>query len=199
MRSSRLIVLFLSVSLAGCVSVKPPAPVSLSTKVPFNERQKMLQQIHSWDIQGAIGLQHRGQAESANYHWQQQGVSYQIDLAGALNVGATTIVGNENGVTVSKASGEQWQGSSPNALIATHTGWQLPIQQLRYWVRGIPAPGAYSHLHTDALGHLESLEQLGWTIHWSRYAPLNGVDLPRWIVLQRPDWKVKLLVRSWDS
>ena len=194
----KLCLVILSAVLVGCVSVKPPAPVSLGTKIPFAERKQALQQIHHWDIQGAIGLQHNKAAESANYHWQQNGTSYHIDLAGALNVGATSIVGDVDSVTVSKASGEQWQGSSPNALIAVHTGWQLPIQQLHYWVRGIPAPGSYTHLQTDALGHLKSLEQLGWTIHWSRYTPLHGVDLPRWIVLQRPGWKVKLLVRDWS-
>ena len=192
-----LILLMISLGLTGCVSVRPPAQVTGGTHRSFSTRSKRLRKLTRWTISGAAGIVQPKDSESANYTWQQKGKSYTIQLAGALNVGSTTITGGAGWVKVSRANGQHWQGSSPNELIAQGLGWKLPVAQLFYWVRGLPAPSAYTNFKTDALGHLESLKQLGWAITWSRYAPVGNVDLPRWIVLQRPGWKIKLLIRQW--
>lgn len=192
-----LIVLMISLGLTGCVSVRPPARFMGGTHQSFTARSKHLRKLTHWIISGAAGIVQPKGSESANYTWQQIGKSYAIQLAGALNVGSTRITGGVGWVNVSRANGKHWQGNSPNELIAKSLGWRLPVAQLFYWVRGIPAPLKYAHLKTDSLGHLQSLSQLGWTISWSRYAPVGNVDLPRWIVLQRPGWKIKLLIRQW--
>jgi outer membrane lipoprotein LolB len=183
--------------LTGCVSVRPPAPSQTGSSQPFVLRAKRLAKLSKWTIHGAAAVIQLKDSESANYHWQQTGQRYQIQLAGALNVGSTTINGEPGWVTVARANGEHWQGKSPNALITRRLGWRLPVEQLVYWVRGIPAPTRYTALKTDARGHLQSLQQLGWAITWSRYAQVQGYDLPRWVVLQRPGWKIKLLIRQW--
>jgi outer membrane lipoprotein LolB len=193
----RLTLLIIAFCLTGCVSVRQPAAVQLSKKQPFSVRAQHLAKLSHWTISGAVGIVRPGDTESANYQWQQNGKNYRIKLAGALNVGATTIDGGSGWVKVSRANGQHWEGKSPHTLIASSLGWPLPVEQLYYWVRGIEAPLAYSNRKIDSLGHLQSMKQLGWTIHWSRYASVGQYDLPRWIVLQRPGWKIKLLVRQW--
>jgi len=192
-----LTLLLFSLLLSACVSVRPPSESAVGAKQSFSVRAKRLAQLTHWRISGAAGVVQPKDSESANYQWEQSGKTYRIQLAGALNVGSTTITGGPGWVKVARANGQSWQGKSPNSLIAARLGWELPVEQLVYWVRGIPAPSPYQNLKTDALGHLQSLSQLGWQITWSRYAQVGGVDLPRWIVLERPGWKIKLLIRQW--
>lgn len=188
-----MIVFFLS----GCVSVRPPVEVQLGNYEPFVIRSKVLADMTHWHISGAAAILQVRNSQSANYEWQQTGDKYQIQLAGALNFGSTTIEGGPGFIHVSQANGQHWQGKSPNAVIAKNLGWQLPVEQLVYWVRGIPAPASYLNFKTDSEGHLESLNQWGWEITWSGYTRVKGVDLPGWIVLQRPGFKIKLLIRQW--
>lgn len=194
----QVLFILLTFFLTGCVSVRPPAQAGTVTRQPFAVRVNRLEKLNRWQINGAAAVTHRHNAQSANYRWRQTEQTYQIQLAGALNLGATTISGGVSGVTVTQANGQRWRGRDVNALITEQLGWQLPVEQLVYWVRGIPAPTVYRQLTTDAQGHLQSLQQLGWSINWSRYTSVGSYDLPRWIVLQRPNWKIKLLIRQWQ-
>lgn len=193
-----LSLLLITLCATGCVSVRqPPRQPNTGRRKPFSVRIARLKRLRRWRVEGAVGVVQPHDSESARFQWQQNGKSYTIHLAGALNVGSTTIQGGAGWVKVSRANGQHWQGKSPNALIASKLGWALPVQQLRYWIRGIPAPARYQQLRTDGYGHLQSLQQLGWTINWSRYKQMGAVDLPQWIVLQRAGWKIKVLARQW--
>jgi outer membrane biogenesis lipoprotein LolB len=48
-------------------------------------------------------------------------------------------------------------------------GVRLPVNGLRYWVRGLPEPGSTPG-QTDADGRLTRLEQNGWVIEYPAYA-----------------------------
>ena len=186
--------------LVSCVSVRPPADTGLSArhKQSFAQRQMALSRINHWTIAGATSVIHNKKGDSANYQWVQDGANYQIKLAGALNVGATTVRGGQGWVRVTRGSGQVYKGINANALLKDAVGWPLPVSQLVYWVRGMPAPVAYSNQQVDASGRLASLTQLGFDITWSRYVSVGAVELPRWVVMQKPGFKIKLLVRTWQ-
>ncbi len=76
---------------------------------------------------------------------------------------------------------------------------RLPVNGLRYWVRGLPEPGSTPVLQTDASGRLTRLEQNGWIIEYPAYAPTSilNLDLPERIVARRPDLSVKLVIEQW--
>ena len=66
----------------------------------------------------------------------------------------------------------------PILLLEQTLGLRLPVTGLRYWVRGLPAPGPTALLQTDAAGRLTRLEQNGWVIEYPSYAP-SSVFNPR--------------------
>lgn len=184
--------------VAGCARVAPPSMVATTTPAQtLQQRIQALSAMRNWSLSGAISIRHGQSATIANYQWQQQGSSYSIHLAGALNAGSTTVTGRRGYVQVVRANGERWQGTDPNKLIAQRLGWRLPVDELFYWVRGLPAPGAKRGQKVDAKGHLIALTQQGWQIQWQRYRTVGGLDLPRWIVLRDGTWQVKILIRQW--
>jgi outer membrane lipoprotein LolB len=196
---SGMVILFTGL-LTGCVSVRPPpvATPSASDAQPFAWRAKELLSLKNWIIRGSAAVIQPNHSDSVNYTWKQNSENYEIQLAGALNLGSTQISGGAGFVKVEQADGQHWEGSNPNALIAERLGIRLPVAELVYWVRGIPAAESYTQLKTDQRGCLESLQQLGWTIHWSHYERVGSNDLPHWIVLKRSGWTIKLLIRDWD-
>ena len=77
------------------------------------------------------------------------------------------------------------------------TGTRLPVKNLFYWVRGLPAPGPVQLTHRDSNGHLTELIQSGYKISYSNYTTVNQIDLPGKIQLQGHDVMIKLVIKRW--
>jgi outer membrane lipoprotein LolB len=88
-------------------------------------------------------------------------------------------------------------------------GWPLPITQLRYWIKGIPAPSIYPIDKVEALQfndkeQLSQFQQSGWKIRYPRYTQLetqhpsfNKTALPGKIILQQQQVKITVIVNEW--
>lgn len=130
--------------------------------------------------------------------WDEAAGSYRLNLAGPLGQGAMQINGDTAGmVRLQTADGQQYATRDADALVMSVTGWQLPVTGLRYWVRGIPAPGGEARFTTDEQGRLVRLEQDGWDISYNRYQALAGRDWPTRMRLETADISVTLVVDEW--
>lgn len=90
--------------------------------------------------------------------------------------------------------------ASAENLMESQLGWSLPVSNLLWWVRGLPAPdSAYQlQLNDDSLAH--RLEQDGWQLEYVRYQTLeNDTRLPERIQLQGPQLQLTLLVKQWQA
>ena len=76
-------------------------------------------------------------------------------------------------------------------------GWQLPVTNLYFWVRGLPAPNSSASTTFDPYHHLIELEQQGWQIQYERYTAIQGIDLPSKLRLKRGQLQVKIVISSW--
>jgi len=110
-----------------------------------------------------------------------------------------TIQGDEHEVSIQTQDGQRSTAPDPDLLLEQTLGLRLPVTGLRYWVRGLPAPGPTALLQTDAAGRLTRLEQNGWVIEYPTYAPSSvfNLDLPERIVARRLDLGVKLVIEQW--
>ena len=77
------------------------------------------------------------------------------------------------------------------------TGLQVPVTGLRYWILGLPAPGAERSRVLDGQGRLLSLEQNSWSMDYRGYTDVDGLSLPRKLFLRRDDLRVRLVVEQW--
>jgi outer membrane lipoprotein LolB len=102
-------------------------------------------------------------------------------------------------VRIQTQDGQNWTAPDADDLLEQSLGVRLPVNGLRYWVRGLPEPGSTPGLQTDAHGRLTRLEQNGWVIEYPAYAPTSrlNLDLPERIVARRTDLSVKLVIEQW--
>lgn len=191
------LVLFLLVFLSGCVH-RAPQPID-----DWSQHQARIQKLSHWQLTGKLGVRIPGDNGSASLRWKNAAKAFSLDLSGPFGQGRLLIEGKPGRVTLQQAGEAPLTADSAEELILQTTGWTLPVTQLAYWVRGVPAPGQpVVHLEQDDSGLLSSLKQAGWHIQYTNYstAILNKkpVQLPGRITAEYGDVRLTLIIRQWQ-
>jgi len=183
--------------LTGCAVSPTTSPEASKAWVA---RQSALQHLMQWNAAGRIGVVNGSEGWHAGFQWAQQGSDYRIDLIGPLGQGRVRVEGDEQAVRIQTADGQIQTAPNPDVLLEQAVGARLPVNGLRYWIRGLPEPGTAPAVQTDAEGRLIRLEQDGWIIEYLAYAyaaPLS-LDLPERIMARRQELSVKLIIEEWS-
>lgn len=153
--------------------------------------------LSSWDISGAIAAKNRQKSWTATINWLQIGANhYQIRLMGPLG-GGSIIVEKQNGVVMYRDGSKKITSPNAEALLYSQTGVRLPVNNLYYWVRGIPAPGP---VETERLLHdklFAQFRQNNYTVTYGEYMTVNGLTLPAKIKLEGHGVLIKLVIKHW--
>jgi outer membrane lipoprotein LolB len=182
----------------GCVhrgSLTPPQNVQ--------EHQRQLQAIADWQLTGKLGIRTADDSGSASLKWAQQLANYQINLSGPLGQKRMIITGTPDKVRLEQTGEPVQEAKTAEALIKKSVGWTLPVTQLAYWVRGVPAPKLrITHLQQNENGLLDQLHQGDWIISYSNYRDqgFNGatLPLPGKITAEYKDVRLVLVIREWQ-
>ena len=192
----KLSILMICALLSSCATL-PAKKGALNTSMSWSARQQQLKTVKQWHLTGAIAIKTPGHGQSASLAWQQAKNNYKINVFGPLGAGRVTLSGMPNRVTL-QANGKHYEAATPEALMQKVLGWHLPISNLIYWVRGLPATNAAAKEHFDAYHHLSALQQQGWQVQYLRYTNVDGIDLPSSIMLKQGELTVKIIISNWD-
>jgi len=181
--------------LAGC------APQPLRPVDSWEEHLARVAALETWYVSGQLGVRLPDNSGSARLRWQQTQDDFRIDLSGPFGQGRTLIQGRPGAVTLQQGGEEPLQASSAEELLWLATEWQVPVEELRYWVRGIPSPEQpIQQLKRNREGLLAELQQGGWHLQYSNYTLVdNRWHLPRRIVAQHEDARLTLVIHTWSA
>jgi outer membrane lipoprotein LolB len=189
----------LIISFCLLTACAPPRPTEFSeNKIVSKEQIKEKEEaVTSWQIRGAMAAKNKAKGWSAAMSWIQHGPnSYQIRLMGPL--GSGTVLIDQKGNTITFQDGSKKIAShNADELLAQQTGIKLPVNNLYYWIRGLPAPGPVAAEHRDQNNHLVQLKQSGYTINFAKYTTVKGIDLPALIHLEGNGVMVKVVIQNW--
>ncbi len=188
----KLFASFCCLTLVACSSVDTQPPV---TTTSWEEHQAAVNRLQSWDINGKIGIITQDSSNSASLKWRQEDLAYQIDIHGPLGQGGASIQGTPGNVTVNISGEGVFEGPSPEYILYQQLGWDIPISDIYWWIRGLPAPDK-EFLHRLENNRLKALQQNGWDIQYLRYNNLEPA-LPRKLKLTRNGLKITLIVHNW--
>lgn len=190
------IILLLSLYITACSTL--PAPnAPLNHPLTWPARQTSLNQITSWKINGLISIRDNQQAQSANVTWTQNEQDYTISIFGPLGFGGLILEGKPGIVTLKEDNGRKFTATTPEELISETSHWVLPVSDLHFWIRGLPAPDTPNQLQFDRYHHLLSLNQQDWKISYQKYSGIQNTDLPSVIVMSRPPLTIKIVISEW--
>lgn len=187
--------------LNGCAGLSDK-PLSSSTTInhylSWSERKNQLKQLRDWQASGNFAV-HSNQklGVNASFSWQQNEKSYQFHLLGPFGSPSLLLKGDAQHVTLITAQ-KSYQATTAEKLLQKQLGLRLPVSQLRYWLRGLPAPQARYTSNLDAYNRLLKLRQSGWQVNYLHYTNRGKIDLPDRLLLSYQHWQIKLLILDWN-
>jgi outer membrane lipoprotein LolB len=177
--------------LAGCATLRhAPAPAP----APWDRRMEDLQHSSQWRLDGRAAAALGKQGWQASLDWRQRPQTSEVHLSGPFGVGALVLELTPAGLSLN--------GSPPSdavvAQLQDRLGFELPLDNLRYWLLGIPDPNSPFELTRNEQDRARQLTQAGWSIAYDRYVPGGGDVLPSRLVLSRADVRVRIAVDHWE-
>ncbi|SIS93379.1 lipoprotein insertase outer membrane protein LolB [Neptunomonas antarctica] len=190
-----ILLLTFSLIISGCSlspSIEKPAPIIES----WQEHQANVTKIERWVATGKIGIRTAEDSQSAALTWKQDQQAYDISLKGPLGQGGATISGDQHYATLEIPGEQPLAAGSPEELLELRLGWQLPVKEAQFWIKGIPSPNSpYETVLSDNL--LAKLTQQGWEIEYQNYIETDSTTLPGKLTLTREALKLTFIINSW--
>ncbi|MFT2090640.1 lipoprotein insertase outer membrane protein LolB [Paraglaciecola sp. 2405UD69-4] len=162
-----------------------------------DNHQVTLSTKNNWLIKGKIGFKSQSKKQSANFRWNQNVSDYQLNLTSIIGTSILKMSGNESFATIT-TDDETYTDTSASSLISRITGWELPIENLKIWVKGqyqlndeviISEQGWV----TQAIPKCTLCEN--WIIDYDDYQSVQGVWLPHKITLNNHSSGSQLLIK----
>lgn len=202
----------MAVSLSACVSLdtrKAPTAPDVVTAVSAEAQQAEAARVDAlraqpaWSFQGRVAVSKGRNGGSGRIDWQQQARQYVVSLSAPVTRQSWTLTGDSQsrGGRLDGVEGGPRQGEDAQQVLLEATGWDIPVNQLPDWVRGLVAEGAAAaeQVDRDAEGRPRRVRQMGWDIQFLDWYPAEGDRpvLPRRMEAVNGDAKVRLLVDGW--
>jgi len=182
------LVLMLVMALSGCASLPSPGASPALGVVTGDP---------AFELNGRLAVRQDAQAISASLRWRHDGLSEEMILTGPLGAGSAELLRDPGGVTL-RSGGREQRAADAETLMRAALGFALPLDGLRYWVRGQTAPGERAvRLQRDALGRLVSFHEAGWQVSIVGYSAEPLAALPRRIDVESDALRVRLVIDQW--
>jgi len=193
----RLLGLALLMAASACTTTPEiEAPVK-DPAAAWRTHSARMETIRDWDIEGRIAIRSYNEAVNANLRWQQQGDRYEIDLSGPFGSGAVHLSGAPGAVRL-KTDDKDMVADNAETLLYQVTGLLVPIESLKYWIRGLPQPGSDGRQALDPQGRLAQVEQDRWKVRFRAYAPVSHQQMPVKVFVDNHQLSVRIVIDKWS-
>jgi len=166
----------------------------------WREHTARLDAVDAWTAIGKLALRSESASETAALVWRQAGGETRVRLSGPLGVGATKIHSDGKFLAIRRGDERRVIDISTPRAIERNTGWDLPLQALPYWLRGLPAPGTdVESLQFDpATGLVQQLRQRGWRVDYDDYQRFHDLSLPTRVSMEKGEIRARVVIREWQ-
>lgn len=163
------------------------------SSLPANKTHPLT--LGNWGVSGKIGITTPQESMAGFIDWQQQDTQFEVYVSGPLSVGNTLIKGNSQKISITK-NGKTISGLHPQQLIYEELGWQFPVQNLPYWIKGQVAPFSQAVTQKNDDGRLTHIQQDQWQVAYTRYNAYYGQ--PSRIKISQGQWKFIIVIKNWS-
>ncbi len=193
MKALRFGVWLLALSLLGGCAWWRPSPLPKLNR----EELAWLERLDRWHLQGRIGVRGERGSWHGGLRWTYEEGQDRLVITGPLGQGAVVIQVRSDWIEIAQANGQTQVSDRPEELLKEALGVAVPLKALRYWIRGLPAPGR-GEVEFSPDGRVLRLRQGKWQVEYREYRVLKAHVLPVKLELIGPGVSVKLLVDLWE-
>lgn len=190
----RVLVAALVVMLAACAAprLKPDA-ARLAVQ---GEREGVLAERDQWTIEGRLGVSDGRDGGSGSLRWVQDGADFRLTVHAPVTGKTWVLHGDDRHAVLEGLRAEAVESPDAAALLARELGWQVPVAQLGYWIRGMRAPGPATLVFRED-GLPAQIDQAGWTVEYRDYDETVDPPLPQRIFARNGERDVRVSIRTW--
>lgn len=172
--------------------------------------QKHYQQLKTFEqyrLKGRIGITHPEDSFSTNFLWQQQKPNtFTFRMYGAFGQTYMILKVQPHISTLDTGDDEHYEGVDARNLLYGVAGWDLPVELMQDWIKGLPTGIQKSNLLINADGTLQQIKYLDYVVDFIRYQEAELTRGDKTMTLKMPDKikivqgqnKIILSIRSWE-
>ena len=177
----------------------PPA-ASEARHVLYETHAARVMVQSAWALAGRVSISSEQESWQASVQWRQWESEFEILLQGPLGQGSLRLRSSQGAVVLETSDGQRQVDASAEQLVYQHLGVMLPLEKLRFWVRGVAAPAIPAVMEWDDHGQLQRLQQEGWDIRYKSYmTTAEGLPMPVKLFIAHAPWQVKVMVDNWSE
>jgi outer membrane lipoprotein LolB len=103
-----------------------------------------------------------------------------------------------SGAMLIASDGKEYRAQDLKLLTRRVLGWDLPLDGLQYWVRGLPWPALETtEEQYGPDGRPKLLKQGTWQVAYLDWTPVGASGLPSKLDLSSEGLRVRLVVETW--
>ena len=144
-----------------------------------------------------MAVRYDDRAWSGGLRWRQSPEDFVFTVNAPLGQGALQIKGDSDAVHFKSADGRELQADDLPDMIRHELGFDLPVIELRNWIRGLPATPGGAYLKRNAENRIEAIKQREWRIDYGIYQEFSGRWLPRKIHISDGRYDIRIAVYDW--
>jgi outer membrane lipoprotein LolB len=191
-RTARLLLALVGVALlAGCASAPRLDASQWRALAPGDDPAR----TEAFRVSGRLAVSNGHDGGSAGFLWIQDGERFEVELRQPVSQRTWRLSGDSRGAVLEGDPAGPRRADSAEQLLAEVLGWNVPVQALTRWVRGLPGDGRASDARRDNDGRLLRLEQDGWQVDYRGW--LDDGSWPTRIQARQPPYSVRLNVQDW--
>ncbi len=161
------------------------------------EREAQLGRRSHWRLTGRIAVSDGSDGGSGRIEWQQNGAHYLITLTAPVTGRSWRLSAGPGSARLDGLEGGPFEGQDASRLLHEYLGWNVPIEDLAAWARGMRA-GTSGMIELTPSGLPALIEQHGWRIEYREFDGVGVEAMPRRVFATGGRQRVRLIVEDWS-
>jgi outer membrane lipoprotein LolB len=153
-------------------------------------------QVTAFELEGRIHLRLPNDAFPGRVRWQHRTQEDELWFYSPLGSAVARLRQDDSGALLVTSEGREYRAADLRQLAFDVLGWDLPLQQLPFWVRGLPGPGE-AERDVDNQGRPALIRQNGWQVAYLAWTPAGVTGLPSKLDLKGARLRMRLAVENW--
>ncbi len=193
MRIACSLLLLLSLSACSLFQKKPQISVE-------NIRDSAL--LSDWQMSGRVSIKTKDDSNIISILWLQKNDDINLRLYGSFGKTYARLI-RENGLATLTVDDKSYTDTNAQYLLWRVLGWNLPIDEMIFWVKGIPqekspvVTNIEQQLKRDEQGYLLSFNYENWQAQYSKYKQFGSYRLPTKFKLTHPELSIRFSIQKW--
>lgn len=159
--------------------------------------EQQLNQIQKWQARGKLSVSTPEDSVTGYLTWQQNNDQFDLFLSGPFGQGSSRLVGNDHSASLTLPGKDPVNAPSAESLMTHYLGWDFPVLDIRYWIKGQASPTSKHTEVRGSLGFLEQLHQHDWDVQLSKYQRVSETWLPGRIKITGHGFKFIFVIKEW--